>query len=541
MNFLDVKLLQDLEINNNLIPSIDNTITSYGKIKFRELLNIIYFDEKPLMRRKEIIKTIIQNPKNTKKIIRELHSIKKYEKNINWLFDCQKKELNDLYFQKDFFNSTDLLSTKNFLKIYAPSLLILVYLFIYVILKYCGISIDIKQYFYGIYKSTYFIIMGTLSLIMNNICLISFLTNMLATLYILYQLYSVYNSVDSSISHYNKCHDFNKHIDNIRNVVDSIKKIYKLDKFFFSEKNLILQYIKEIDDVFDESKLHKFGYKLITKKNNKDYELSFNKALQYIGLVDSFINIAKLVTKYNFIFPTFDFNKNMGPYIKTTGLWCPYIDQFKQVKNYCYLGNEKPNNIILTGPNTSGKSTYIRNTMIAILLAQTIGVTCADSLTVTPFSYLFTYLDIPNVYRDKESLFEAEVLRCMEYCKVIENMDKNQFTFTIMDELFTGTNPKEGIAASYSVVEYLGNFNNNLNIITTHFMELTDLEKQYPDKFKNMRFHIIKGKDNSFFRSYMIEEGASEQHIAIELLKQKGYNNIIINKALQKLKELNES
>lgn len=266
MNFTDDKLLQDLEIKDKLIPSIDHTITTYGKTKFQELFNVIYFEKKYLLRRREIIHAIINNPKNTKKIIKELHFIKKHEKNINWFFDCQKKEIKDLYFKKDFFNSIDLLSTKNFLKIYAPSLLIIVYLFIYMILKFYGVDIDIKQYFYGIYKSTYFIIMATLSLIMENLCLISFLTNMLATLYILYQLYSVYNSVDSSMSHYNKCYDFNKNINNVRMVIDSIQKIYKLDKFFITEKTLIQQYIHEIDDSFDENQLNKFGYRLLLKK-----------------------------------------------------------------------------------------------------------------------------------------------------------------------------------------------------------------------------------------------------------------------------------
>ena len=68
-------------------------------------------------------------------------------------------------------------------------------------------------------------------------------------------------------------------------------------------------------------------------------------------------------------------------------------------------------------------------------------------------------------------------------------------------------------------------------------MQLTDLEKEYPDKFKNMKFYVIKS-DNGFIRPYTIENGKSEQHIAIELLHNKGYNNVIIERALDKLKEL---
>jgi len=298
---------------------------------------------------------------------------------------------------------------------------------------------------------------------------------------------------------------------------------------------MLFKNIKEINNLFD-NRTNKFGYELLIKKNNKNYEYKFNSILQYIGLIDSFINISKMVIQMGYTFPKFDFNKNNGPYIDALGLWSPFMG-YNQVKNDCIMG--QPNTIILTGPNTSGKSTYIRNIMLAIFMAQTLGVTCCDNFIFTPFKYLFTYLDIPNISRLKESLFESEILRCMEYCNILENLNENEFTCTILDEIFTGTNPKEGIASSAAVCEYIGHFNNSLNIITTHFMQLTNLEKEYPDKFKNMRFRVIENKDGSFKRSYLIEDGISDQHIAIKLLKNKGYNNTIVNRALDKLKELN--
>ena len=381
-------------------------------------------------------------------------------------------------------------------------------------------------------------IMGMLMLVSSNLDLISFFTNMFATLYILYQMYCTYNSFDSSITHYYKCNDFDKNISGVLEVFESIKIIFKNDKFFTNEKQLISHHIKELNKNFNESKINKLGYRLLIKLNTSNFETAFNSILQYVGLVDSFINIAELVQHKGYQFPTFDFDKNNGPYIKTDGLWSPYINWFEQIKNPCYLGDEQPNMMILTGPNTSGKSTYMRNMMVSILLAQTIGVTCAENLIFTPFNYLFTYLDIPNIHRDKESLFEAEALRCMEYCKMIESMEPDQYALTIIDELFSATNPKEGIAGSYSVCEYLGKFNNSINIVTTHFMQLTELEKDYPDKYINMRFHVVKNEDGSFYRPYTLERGSSEQHIAIELLKHKGYNNAIIDRAIEKLNDL---
>ena len=541
MDIINNKLLSDLEIHEKVIPIMDKTITSYGKTKFKELFQIMYFRENNLLRRREIILSILHNSKNSKKITIELKKIKKMEKSIKWLFSTLGKEFKDLYFKHDNFNSKDLLSIKNLLKIYSPSLIIIVYFLIFMVLKYHGININIKDYFIGIYMSYKMFISGFLLLFTYNINFISLLTNFLTTFYVLYQFYTIYNSVDTSIIHYYKCNDFKKHIENIRCTLNYIKKIYKLDKFLKHEKLLILDNIQYLDDMFSDDKISKFGYELLLKKNYKDYENKFNNLLQYIGLIDSFINISKLIIYKGYSFPIFDFNKKKGPYINANGLWSPYI-YYEQVKNNCNLGIENnPNTMILTGPNTSGKSTYIRNIMLSIFLAQTLGITCCDNIVFTPFNSLFTYLDIPNISRQRESLFEAEIHRCMEYCNILESLSKNEFTFTVMDELLTSTSSNEGCATSFAFCEYLSQFPNSLNIVTTHFTELTKLSQLYPDKFKNTRFTVIENDDGSFSRTYLIEEGKSYQNIAIKLLKQKGYNNFFIDKALLKLKELNKS
>jgi len=535
MNVVNNKLLQDLEIHNKVIPKIDFTITTFGKNKFRELFNVVLYDQKTLLRRKQIINSIIQNPTKKNKIIKYLKQIKECESSIQWLFGKVEKEHKDLYFTKEFFNTQDLLSTKNFLKIYTPSIIVLIYLVIYVVLNYNGIQIDLIDYIQKMYEGYKALILGMLFLFMENINMISFLTNLLATLYLLYQIYTIYNSCDSSLTHYYKCSNFTNHINNVITFIDCTKEIYKLDKFLIFEKKLMCDDITKFDNLFD-SKVDKFGYKLIIKKNNKEYKNIFNKITQYIGSIDAFINIANLTVNHNYAFPTFDFNKK-NPYINAKNIWCPYMNKFTQIKNDGYYGNENPNTIILTGANTSGKSTYIRNIMLSIFLAQTIGVTCSDNLTFTPFNHFFTYLDIPNVSSNRESLFEAEVMRCMEYCNILEKLKDNEYVFTIMDELLTATNPQESMATSFAFCEYIGNFKNGINIITTHFTELCELETLHRGKIKNMKFDIIKNLDGTFYRPYKITDGISNQCVAIELLKLKGYNNSIIDRAIEKVKK----
>ncbi|AYV82218.1 MAG: hypothetical protein Homavirus17_6 [Homavirus sp.] len=538
MNHIQNNLLSDLEIYNKVVPAIDNTITIYGSTKFRELFQTMYYTPEYLIRRQTLLQQILTNTKNKKNIIKHLEKIKTLESNINWLFSDNKEEYQDMCITNTHTNIQEVISAKNYLKIYSPVFIIIVYLLIYMIFRYNNVNITVGEYFTSVYNGYKMFISYILTLIVSGENLISLLTNILATTYVFYQFYQMYNIIDSSVTHYKKCDNFSKKFHHIGLLVNSVKQIYKNDVFLLNEKKLIVKQLNEINQLYSLEKMKSIGSIVLLKQNCLEHEKLFNSILQYVGIIDSFISISKLIS-YGYSFPQFDFAKySSGPYININNLFLPYVTD--QVFNNCEMGStiEEPNNVILTGPNTSGKSTYIRNTMLVILLSQTLGVAPCSNIQFTPFQYIFTYLDIPNIARNKESLFEAELMRCIEYCNVVENLEEDQYVFTVMDELFTGTNPKEGVSASYGVCEYLSQFNNNLMIVTTHFSELTELANKYPTKFKNMSFSVAKLQNGSFYRSYKIENGANNQHIAIELLAQKGYNGVIVQKALNKLNEL---
>lgn len=532
MNQIEPKVITDLEIFDKVFPAIDHTVTIYGSSKLKELIQTMYVHPALLKRRRSILENIIFHPKNKIGITKQLRRLKKTEQDVSWFFSDNSVEYDDLCFSRDWMNNKDLLTGKNFLKIYLPSILILVYLLIYLVLRYYGIKLSITEYFKGLYYSYKTFIMGILSLLLGFGGLTSFLTNMLSTLYVLYQAYAVYNSTETSIGHYHKCSQFRSHFVNLKKTVDCVKKIFKQDQFLQNEKSMISPLLNELDDLFSPAKTKSLGYSILLKKQSLEHESVFNGVLQYVGLIDALISISKLVTQDGYVFPTFDF-EHTKPYVDILGVRCPYISPAIQVSNDCHLG--APNNIIITGPNTSGKSTYIRNVMIATLTAQTLGVCCCSEIVFTPFHSLFTYIDIPNVSRERESLFEAEVMRCLQLCQILENIPENIFTLTVIDELFTGTNPKEGIAGSYAVCDYIGQFSNSLSMITTHFTPLTELEIEQPERFKNYKFSLDRDPEGKFTRNYKIASGVSNQHVAIELLYQKGYNAKIIEKALDYL------
>jgi hypothetical protein len=183
------------------------------------------------------------------------------------------------------------------------------------------------------------------------------------------------------------------------------------------------------------------------------------------------------------------------------------------------------NNLLITGPNGSGKSTYIKSVIECILLGQTIGVVPAKEFSFTPFVNIATYLNIPDC-QGKESLFQAEMNRCYQQLQMLNNAEeKGDFSFNIMDEIFVSTNYQEGMSGAYAIIKKMCNLNKCLNIITTHFDVLAGMDEVKVDK---QYFDIEIDENDSIISDYKIKSGVSKKHLALKLLKKKGFDASII-------------
>jgi hypothetical protein len=192
------------------------------------------------------------------------------------------------------------------------------------------------------------------------------------------------------------------------------------------------------------------------------------------------------------------------------------------------IHNTIHNNTIITGANGAGKSTYIKSVIECIILGQTIGVVPASEFIITPFTNITTYLNIPDC-QGKESLFQAEMSRCHQQLQMLESAEKqHQFSFNIMDEIFVSTNYKEGMSGAYAIINQLCKFQNCLNIITTHFDVLANMEDLQVNKHY---FDIEIDDEDNITRDYKIKPGVSSKHMALKLLKKKGFSPDIIKDA----------
>ena len=189
-------------------------------------------------------------------------------------------------------------------------------------------------------------------------------------------------------------------------------------------------------------------------------------------------------------------------------------------------------NIIVTGPNAGGKTTYVKTILANVILAQTIGITYSLRSQIILYDTINSFMRVSDILGTR-SYFEAEAEYCLNMIKKAVNIsNKNKKGLFLMDEPMHSTPPTEGMATAYAVIEYLSKLNGITLIITTHFHRLVKLEELYPDKFINLSVDAIP-HNNKYIFPYKIKRGYSYLCIAIELLDIKEFPSIIIDNAIK--------
>lgn len=201
-----------------------------------------------------------------------------------------------------------------------------------------------------------------------------------------------------------------------------------------------------------------------------------------------------------------------------------HLKEEKCVKNSVNLNNYG----VITGPNASGKTTFLKSTAINIIISQQFGVGFYKSCKLCPYKHIYSYLNIPDTSA-RDSLFQAESRRCKE---ILDSVKKNQTRhFCIFDELYSGTNPTEATHAAQAFIEYLRKFNNIQLFLTTHYTSMCEKwdTNASLQKIKNYRMRVIENDKNNT-PTYTIEPGISNIEGALNILIKMEYPQEILNK-----------
>lgn len=177
-------------------------------------------------------------------------------------------------------------------------------------------------------------------------------------------------------------------------------------------------------------------------------------------------------------------------------------------------------NYSITGPNASGKTTFIKTTMLNVLFSQQLGLGFYRRATVQPYEQLWCYLNIPDT-SGRDSLFQAEARRCKE---IIDGLGDKR-ALCIFDELYSGTNPSEASASAFAFLRYLSTLKTCTFLLTTHFVDVC--EKIEAHGVKNV--HMKTESDGETLRyCYRLTDGISRVKGALTVLKSLNYPASIV-------------
>ena len=200
--------------------------------------------------------------------------------------------------------------------------------------------------------------------------------------------------------------------------------------------------------------------------------------------------------------------------------------------NDAYLDTSANRLIIITGPNMSGKSTFMRQTAIIVLMAQIGCFVPAAYAKIGVVDKIFTRVGASDDLTSGQSTFMVEM---NEVADILKNATKK--SLVILDEIGRGTSTFDGISIAKAVAEYISGKNIGCKtLFATHYHELISMEKEY-DGIRNFSVAAVKRGDELKFL-HKICEGGTDDSYGIEVAKLAGLPNAVISRAKEELKEL---
>ena len=362
-----------------------------------------------------------------------------------------------------------------------------------------------------------------------------------------FYVFSIYQNVTVCLKFHSNMIKIHNHFNEINNYLDyTIKTMdnylsYSTNLSSQNEFNIVLREKKKFLEDLRKKFSYITEYKLTSVRKLQEighvlkyfYELHddkvYNDAIMYSfgfnGYVDCLegliINIEE--RKINFA----AFIKDKKKTVFKNSYYAPLKDE-NPVKNTIKFKK----NIIITGPNASGKTTTLKSTLINILFTQQFGCGFYESAQLSPFKYVHCYLNIPDT-SGRDSLFQAEARRCKDILDIVKTNEEERH-FCVFDELYSGTNPDEAVTSATAFMNYLIKNQNVYCLLTTHFIKVCKNLK----KNKNiLNCHMVTEKiNNKLLYRYKLVEGISEVKGGITVLTEMNYPKEIIDNTIKNQK-----
>lgn len=273
-----------------------------------------------------------------------------------------------------------------------------------------------------------------------------------------------------------------------------------------------------------EEKINKLEYELFLEIKdviNKEI-IKLKDSADVISEIDSLVSLSTVSEAYNLVRPTLNNDKILNV-IDSRHPVLEVVGKIPFVPNDIFMDNYS-STLLLTGPNMSGKSTYMRQLAIIVIMAQMGSFVPAKSANIAIIDKIFTRIGASDDLVGGESTFMVEM---KEARYAIDNATEN--SLILFDELGRGTATYDGMAIAKAILEYVSKNIKCFTVFSTHYHELTKLDKAIPN-IKNIHVSAVE-EGNELIFLHKVKNGAVDKSYGIHVAKLAKLPNNLIKRA----------
>jgi len=334
---------------------------------------------------------------------------------------------------------------------------------------------------------------------------------------------------------YNKV--FGYYLEVTNSYKDQVPDYYMRKQTLTNAERYITPDLKELEDTIlgAEDKLMALEYDLFCELREAiaSQVIRIQRTAKAVALVDVFASLAFVAERNKFVRP----KMNEKGIIDIKGGRHPVVERMIEhdmfIPNDTYLDNGSHRISVITGPNMAGKSTYMRQAALIVLMAQVGSFVPAESAKIGIVDRIFTRVGASDDLASGQSTFMVEMT---EVANILRNATSN--SLLILDEIGRGTSTFDGLSIAWAVIEYISNpkILGAKTLFATHYHELTELEGSLAGVNNYCIAVKEKGDDIVFLRK--IIKGGADKSYGIQVAKLAGVPEPVIERAKELVEEL---
>ena len=321
---------------------------------------------------------------------------------------------------------------------------------------------------------------------------------------------------------------------------DQVPDNYVRKQTLANAERYITQELKELEDLIlgAEDKLYALEYELFSQVRDQvgAEVVRIQHTAKSVAYIDVFASLALVAERNHYVRPkinengVIDIKNGRHPVVERM------IENDMFIANDTYLDNQKKRISIITGPNMAGKSTYMRQSALIVLMAQIGSFVPAEKANIGIVDRIFTRVGASDDLASGQSTFMVEMT---EVANILRNATSR--SLLILDEIGRGTSTFDGLSIAWAVIEHISNVKlcGAKTLFATHYHELTELE----GKIAGVNNYCIavkeKGDDIVFLRK--IVKGGADKSYGIQVAKLAGVPESVINRAKELVEELSDA